>query len=427
MPRDIFRLGYSVRMEAESDTAEVMLYGQIVEDGPKWWKWSEEDKSAADFDKAIKEVREKGAKKLLLRINSPGGVCTESVAMRAILGSAGFEEVNIRIEGMCASAATDIATLPGAHVAICEGSEYMIHNPWCYALGNANELEHTIERLRNIEQVSRGFYQKKSGQSEEQIKAWMDEEKWFTAEEAVEYGFCDELLEAEVGGETPAAACASAREMDIMRGLYKTVPAQIAVKDEPAEPEEEERTVLTQDELLLQHTPRIPTGEQTEPAENAGGNPIISNETSVAGDSTEIKNEEEQAHMDIKDITQEQLLAENPALLAQIQQAAVAADRQRQEDIDAITPPSAEYQAMAEEAKKNGTSAMDFHKQIVAAMKQKGANHQAARQQETAPAQKVTGGAPQDTQTTDQDIKAYAEEVAGYAKAYRGSADGGMY
>ena len=79
MPRDIFRLGYSVRMEAEnSDTAEIMLYGQIVEDGPKWWKWSEEDKSAADFDKAVKEVREKGAKKLLLRINSPGGVCTES-------------------------------------------------------------------------------------------------------------------------------------------------------------------------------------------------------------------------------------------------------------------------------------------------------------------------------------------------------------
>ena len=249
MPRDIFRLGYSVRMSAEdSDTAELMLYGQIVEDGPKWWKWSEEDKSAAEFDKAIKEVREKGAKKLLLRINSPGGVCTESVAMRAILGNAGFEEINIRIEGMCASAATDIATLPGAHCAICEGSEYMIHNPWCYALGNANELEHTIERLRNIEATSRGFYAKKSGQSEEQIKEWMDAETWFTAEQAVEYGFCDELLEAEVGGESPAAACASAREMAAMLSLYKSVPQQIAVKGKDNEPETE-KTTVTEDEL----------------------------------------------------------------------------------------------------------------------------------------------------------------------------------
>ena len=207
MPRDIFRLAYNVHMEAEnSDTAEVMLYGEIVEDGPKWWKWSEEDKSAADFDKAIKDVLKAGAKKLLLRINSPGGVCTESVAMRSILANAGFEEINIRIEGMCASAATDIATLPGAHVAIAEGSEYMIHNPWCYALGNANELEHTIDRLRNIEKMSRGFYMKRTGQAEEQIKEWMDAETWFTADQAVEYGFADEVLEAEVKGETPPRA-----------------------------------------------------------------------------------------------------------------------------------------------------------------------------------------------------------------------------
>lgn len=132
--------------------------------------------------------------------------------------------------------------------------------------------------------------------------------------------------------------------------------------------------------------------------------------------------------MDIKELNVEQLRAENPALLEQIQQAAITADRQRQEDIDAITPPTAEYQAMADAAKKNGTSAMDFHKQIVAAMKQKGANYQAARQEETKPAQNVTGGTPQDTAPNDeQDIKQYAAEMATLAKAYRGSADGGMY
>ena len=391
MARDIFRLGYSVRMEAEnSDTAEIMLYGQIVEDGPKWWKWSEEDKSAADFDKAIKDVREKGAKKLLLRINSPGGVCTESVAMRAILGNAGFEEINIRIEGMCASAATDIATLPGAHVAICEGSEYMIHNPWCIALGNANELEHTIERLRNIEQVSRGFYAKKSGQSEERIKDWMDAETWFTAEEAVEYGFADELLEAEVTGETPAAACASTREMAAMKGLYKTVPEQIAVREEAPQ-------------------------EQT-----------VSNEAPVAGDSTEIHHEEDNDTMDIKDINVDQLRAENPALLEQIQQAAITAERQRQDDIDALTDPG--YEELAAQAKANGTSPEDFVKQLVAAKKQKGVNHQAARQQETAPAQNVTGGAADDKKEhEEQDVKQYAESMAKYAKEYRGGADGSMF
>lgn len=394
MPRDIFRLAYNVHMEAEnSDTAEVMLYGEIVEDGPKWWKWSEEDKSAADFDKAIKDVLKAGAKKLLLRINSPGGVCTESVAMRSILANAGFEEINIRIEGMCASAATDIATLPGAHVAIAEGSEYMIHNPWCYALGNANELEHTIERLRNIEKMSRGFYMKRTGQAEEQIKDWMDAETWFTADQAVEYGFADEVLEAEVKGETPAAACVTSRVMATMRNLYKAVPEQIAEKD----------------------------------AEPAAPTPTVSHEAPVAGASTEInQHEEEHDTMDIKDINVDQLRAENPALLEQIQQSAVAAERARQDEIDALTDPG--YEELAAQAKANGTSPADFVKQLVQAKKAKGAGFMAARQQETAPAQNVPGCEPASNhKTEEQEIQDNAKAVAEYAKQYAGSGNETMF
>lgn len=394
MPRDIFRLAYNVHMEAEnSDTAEVMLYGEIVEDGPKWWKWSEEDKSAADFDKAIKDALKAGAKKLLLRINSPGGVCTESVAMRSILANAGFEEINIRIEGMCASAATDIATLPGAHVAIAEGSEYMIHNPWCYALGNANELEHTIERLRNIEKMSRGFYMKRTGQAEEQIKDWMDAETWFTADQAVEYGFADEVLEAEVKGETPAAACVTSRVMATMRNLYKAVPEQIAEKD----------------------------------AEPAAPTPTVSYEAPVAGASTEInQHEEEHDTMDIKDINVDQLRAENPALLEQIQQNAVAAERARQDEIDALTDPG--YEELAAQAKANGTSPADFVKQLVQAKKAKGAGFMAARQQETAPAQNVPGGEPASNhKTEEQEIQDNAKAVAEYAKQYAGSGNETMF
>lgn len=132
--------------------------------------------------------------------------------------------------------------------------------------------------------------------------------------------------------------------------------------------------------------------------------------------------------MEIKDINMDQLRAENPALIEQIRQAAITADRQRREDIDAITPPTAEYQAMADEAKKNGTSLTDYQRSLVAAMKQKGANHYVARQLETAPAQNVTGGAAEDGKKDDEkEIKQYAESMAKYAKEYRGSADGKMF
>lgn len=399
MNRDLFRLAYDVHLLAgKPDTAEVMLYGQIIKGMPEAWKWDKEDKSAADFDKAIKKVMEDGAKKLLLRINSPGGVCTEAVAMRSILANAGFEEINIRIEGLCASAATDLATLPGAHVSIAEGSEYMIHNPWTITLGNANEIEKSIHRLRNIEQMSRSFYMTKTGQSEEQIKAWMDAETWFTAEEAVNFGFADELLKAEEQEETPIAACVSSRVMETMKGLYQAVPEQIAVRDEPAPTE----------------------GEET-PENNS-----VTDGTPVAGAPSEILNEEDHPPMEIAELTAEQLQAQNPALYSQVQQNAVQAERERLNDIDALTVHG--YEQMAEKAKADGTSAMEFQKQIVAAMKQKGGTFLEQRQEETTPAQTVTGGAAQSSgQTEDQELEAYAKEVASYAKSYSGLGDGSMY
>ena len=213
----------------------------------------------------------------------------------------------------------------------------------------------------------------------------MDNETWFTAQAAVENGFCDEILEAE-----PIAACVTPRDMDVMKSLYHAIPKEISVRDEPT-------------------------------------TPTVSPEDPVAGFSTEINNhEEEPEHMEIKDISMDQLRAENPALLEQIQQEAVTAERQRQDDIDALTVPG--YEAMATEAKANGTSAMDFQRQIVAAMKQKGATFMQQRQQETTPAKGVTGGAAEDGKKSDEDeIEANAREIAAYAKAYAGSDNESMF
>ena len=158
MNNDAFSLRFTApKMNADGDEAEVMLYGEIISGMPENWKWDKEDKSAADFDRAIKEAVRSGARKLLLRINSPGGILREAVAMRSTLNTAGFETVTIRIEGLCASAATVVATLPGAHVQIAEGSEFMVHNPVCGCYGYADDMEATAAYLRKSEEIARGF------------------------------------------------------------------------------------------------------------------------------------------------------------------------------------------------------------------------------------------------------------------------------
>ncbi len=392
--RDFFRIRFSApRLSADSSEAEIMLYGQIIEDMQEEWKFSKEDKSAADFDKAIKHVREAGASKLLLRINSPGGIVTEAVAMRGILCAAGFEKINIRIEGLCASAATIIATIPGAHVQIVPGSEYMIHNPWTFDWGNAEKFEHTAQHLRAEETTARSFYAKKTGKTDEEIKMWMDTEKWFKAEEAVENGFCDELL-LEEGDAGRIVACVTPRAMSIMKAMYSNIPSTLSVREELA--------------------PQTNNVSNTEPVVAAGVVPENK------------QSEEETNSMDITNMTPEQLRSENAALYESIMQAGGAQERQRLQDIDDLTP--AGYEAMAREAKENGTSAMDYHKAIIKAQREKGQQFIIQRTAETAAASTIRGGASEEAAgDAEQEISANAREIAAFAKASHASLDGGMY
>lgn len=129
--------------------------------------------------------------------------------------------------------------------------------------------------------------------------------------------------------------------------------------------------------------------------------------------------------MDIKDINLDQLRQENPALYNEITQDAIAAERKRIEDIDALTLPG--YEAMAEEAKANGTSVLDFNRQLVQAQKQKPKDFMANRQKETAPAATVPGSAPQSGKNEEQEILDNAKEIAGYAKEYSSNSNEGMF
>lgn len=427
MPRDIIRLAYRANMSADdSDVGELMLYGEIVQDYSKWYKEQfPNDKSATDFDKAVKELKSNGAKRLNLRINSPGGIVNEAVAMRGILTGAGFESINIRIEGMCASAATILATIPGANVVITPGSRYMIHNPWTYAWGNANDMGKVIEQLRQLEATSRAFYVQKSGQAEDQIKRWMDDETWFIAEDAVKYGFADELAKETADNALPAAACVTSAEMAAMREMYKAVPDDI--QEFADEAEANSNVALFGDNAVeFVMPPRAAEASARISAIRDAINHHVSNGTPVAGAPTEINHhEEEDSHMDIKDINLDQLRAENPGLLASIQQEALTAEHQRCEDIDALTLPG--YEAMAAEAKANGTSVTDYQRQIVQAMKQKGTDFMQNRQKETAPANSVPGGAPSDSKNDEQEMAQFVKDIAAYANAYNGTDNGGMY
>lgn len=375
--RNRFILRYDMEMAAQAEQAEIMIYSRIVSGK---YKPEDPEVTALDFDKMLKDAKAKGATKLRMRINSPGGSVYQAVAMRTMLLGSGFDEITASIEGLCASAATLLTCVPGMKVSIAEGSSYMIHNPSGLAWGTAAELRHEADVLEKMEKDCQGIYAKRTGKDVDEIKTMMDKETWMTAKEAVEAGFCDALLDG-----AQAVACVTEEQLATMQTMYQHTPEMTAKKPE------------------------------NNPVSNTG------TETTAATVTENTSTQEEEHEMEIKDITMEQLQAENPALL----NAAIAAERQRVQDIDDLTLPG--YEQMAADAKRNGTSAMDFQKMVVKAQREKGSTYMQQRQQETKPAAGVKGGDPgQHDMTAEEEVKAFAKEMSGYA-AQAMANDGNMF
>lgn len=126
-----------------------------------------------------------------LRINSPGGDVFDARAIASALSQHKARKV-AHIDSLAASAATYIATACD-EVRIADGAFFMVHNAWTLSMGNANDLEETAALLRKVDGSISADYQRKTGATAEQVKEWMDNTTWFTADEALAAKFVDAI------------------------------------------------------------------------------------------------------------------------------------------------------------------------------------------------------------------------------------------
>ena len=129
---------------------------------------------------------------LIVHIHSPGGEVNEGFAIHDFIRSLGVN-VETRIEGLCASIAT-VISLAGDTRTMTENSTFFIHNPWSMAGGDADEMERMASELRLIENRLASFYSKKTGQETETLLNYMKEETSFTADQAMELGFIQQIV-----------------------------------------------------------------------------------------------------------------------------------------------------------------------------------------------------------------------------------------
>lgn len=171
------RSSFRVKAEEGSDEATIYVYGAIG------------DYYGIDPQSFVRELGAIAASIIHLRINSPGGDVFAARAMKTALEQHSAKVI-AHIDGLAASAASFLM-LAADEIEISEGAFVMIHQPWTYAVGSADELRASADVLDKVGLAIVGDYVRRTGKSEDEVLAWMKAETWFTADEAIENGFCD--------------------------------------------------------------------------------------------------------------------------------------------------------------------------------------------------------------------------------------------
>ncbi|WP_447789194.1 head maturation protease, ClpP-related [Pseudomonas farris] len=206
--------------EATERVIEVFVYGEIGAWGI----------TANQFVQDLRAMDD-GVSEVIAAFNSIGGDLFDGLAMHNALSRLG-ERCTGRIDALAASAAS--VAVCGAHkVVIAANAMLMIHNPWTYAAGDAEDFRKVADVLdQTMEAIIAAYKAKAPDIDEVELRRLVAAETWLTANEAVALGLADE-----VGDGIKVKACLG--QGGVLQ-RYQHAPAELLAQlDEPPEADPE--------------------------------------------------------------------------------------------------------------------------------------------------------------------------------------------
>ena len=142
-------------------------------------------------------------KDIYLYINSPGGSVDSGMAIYDTMQWISNDVATVAM-GLAASMGQFLlcAGAPGKRFALPH-ARILMHQPSGGLGGTASDIKIQAEQSLHLKQVMAELIAQHTGQTVEQITKDSDRDRWFSAQEAMEYGFVDHVYQH--AGQTPGA------------------------------------------------------------------------------------------------------------------------------------------------------------------------------------------------------------------------------
>jgi len=144
-------------------------------------------------------------KDIFLYINSPGGSVTSGLAIYDTM-----QYVNCDVSTTCVGLAASMgqfllcAGAPGKRYALPH-SRILMHQPLGQFQGQAADIAIQAEQIMYLKRMMAERIAFHTGQTVERVEADSDRDRWFTAQEAKDYGFIDEVIEKAEAATSPTS------------------------------------------------------------------------------------------------------------------------------------------------------------------------------------------------------------------------------
>lgn len=181
---------------AEHSPATSNIFDRLLKDRIVWLGSDVRDDNANEIcAKILLLAAEDSTKDIYLYINSPGGSITAGMAIYDTMQYVPNDIVTVGI-GMCASMGQFLLSsgTRGKRYAT-PNTRVLLHQPHGGFGGTASDIQTQAELIISMKKQLASITAAQTGKTVEQIMADGDRDRWFTAAEALEYGFIDHIQE----------------------------------------------------------------------------------------------------------------------------------------------------------------------------------------------------------------------------------------